>query len=228
MLFSQLVQGRFIQRDNLFRAVVSIGGREYRAHIPNSGKLEDLLIKDRSIYLIPTPDHTRKTSYAISLVQLDHTLVSIDARLPNHLFAEYLKTNTPDVFKGYEIQKEVTYQNHRFDFRLNRGQNIFWVETKSVTCVDGSIARFPDTISKRAHNHLNTLMDLQSKGEKAAVVFIIQRDDIESFSPNVSVDPVFAKLLEEAVKNSVLVKAYKCQVSLREIKISQEVPVMNE
>ena len=228
MLFSQLVQGKFIHRENLFRAIVSIGGREYRAHLPNSGKLEDLLIKDQPIYLIPTPDHTRKTSYAISLVQLEYTLVSIDARLPNHLFTEYLKTNTPDVFKDYAVQKEVTYQNHRFDFRLNRGQDVFWVETKSVTCVDGRIARFPDAISKRAHNHLNTLMDLQSKGEEAAVIFIIQRDDVESFSPNVSVDPVFAKLLDEAVKNNVLVKAYKCKVSLREINISQEVPVMLE
>ena len=129
MFFSELVQGKFIHRDNLFRAVVSIGGREYWAHIPNTGKLEDLLVRDRSICLVPTPDHTRKTSYAISLVQLDHTLVSIDARLPNHLYAEYLKTNTPDVFKDFVIKKEVTYQNHRFDFRLNRGQDIFWIET---------------------------------------------------------------------------------------------------
>jgi len=225
MKFSQLVKGRFLYRDNLFRARIALGGREYWAHVPNSGRLEKLLVKDRPIYLIPTPDHTRKTSYAISLVDLGDTLVSIDARLPNHLFMEHLRNKQPEIFSGYEIQSEVTYENHRFDFRLNNGKDIFWIETKSVTFMEDNTAKFPDAVSKRAQNHLRTLIELIARGQRTAMIFIIQRDDVEMFSPNTNIDPVFSDLLAKAVENNVFVQAFKCQVELGAITISKEIPV---
>ena len=167
MRFSKMVKGRFLYRNNLFRARIALGGREYWAHVPNTGKLEKLLVRDRPIYLIPTPDHTRKTSYSISLVDLGDTLVSIDTRLPNHLFKEYLRNEQPEIFSGYEIQSEVAYENHRFDFRLNKGEDILWIETKSVTFTEDDMAKFPDAVSNRAQNHLRKLIELSIPRETA-------------------------------------------------------------
>ena len=225
MRFSKMVKGRFLYRNNLFRARIALGGREYWAHVPNTGKLEKLLVRDRPIYLIPTPDHTRKTSYSISLVDLGDTLVSIDARLPNHLFKEYLRNEQPEIFSGYEIQSEVAYENHRFDFRLNKGEDILWIETKSVTFTEDDMAKFPDAVSNRAQNHLRKLIELSSKEQRSAMIFIIQRDDVEMFSPNTNIDPVFSDLLARAIENNVFVQAFKCQVELGVIMISKEIPV---
>ena len=90
MILPPLLPGRFVRRDNRFRATVRVAGKLAAAHVANSGRLKDLFVPERPVWLAPAARTGRKTDYDLKLVDLEGTLVSVDARLPNPLFAEAL------------------------------------------------------------------------------------------------------------------------------------------
>lgn len=226
MKLPDLVNGRFLRRDNRFRATVSVKGVETAAHVPNSGRLVDLLVPGREIWLVPAHAAQRKTPLDLKLVNLDGVLVSVDARLPNPLFAEAVRGGKLPAFNYEIVEPEVRFHESRLDFRLSGTRGICWVETKSVTLVEEGTALFPDAPTARGSRHLRELMALQAGGGvETSVVFIIQRPDARRFAPNKTADPEFAATLRQAADSGVMVKAFACQVSLESLAIDKEVPV---
>jgi len=226
MKWPPLLPGVFIRRDNRFRATVQVGDEEAKAHVPNSGRLWDLFIPGRPLWLIPRSQEGRKTAYDLVLVKLASTLVSVDARLPNRLFLEALTCGLLEGFPRAEIETEVSLGDSRFDFRLRDSRKICWVETKSVTLVEKGLALFPDAPTSRGRKHIQALVHALSAGAEAAVVFVVQRPDAERFAPNPEADPQFAQWLQEAATLGVMVRAFRCRVNLEEITIWDEIPVL--
>ena len=85
---------------------------------------------------------------------------------------------------------------------------------------------FPDAPTERGRKHLFSLMDAREAGERAAVVFVIQRPDARHFTPHQDADPAFASTLRQAAEAGVEVKAFNCRVSLEEITLADEIPVI--
>jgi sugar fermentation stimulation protein A len=225
MKFLNLVPGRFLRRENRFLATALVKGREEKAYIANSGRLDDLLVPDQLIWLTPVVSDNRKTKFDLTLVEDGAVMVSIDARLPNELFEEALKTNSLLDFRYTKLEREVKINGSRLDFRLFDAEQICWVENKSVTLVKDGIALFPDAPTTRGRRHLNELMEISAAGDRAAVVFIIQRPDAQKFTPNYAIDPEFSKTLLRAHASGVDVFAYTCRVSRDEICLVGTVPV---
>ena len=226
MRFPELVPGRFIHRDNRFRATVEVQGCEAWAHVPNSGRLQELFTPGRPIWLAPAAAPHRKTGYDLKLVEYASVLVSVDARLPNPLFAEALAEGRLDGFHYPTAKREVSYGDSRLDFRLSGPDGVCWTETKSVTLVEDGLAMFPDAPTIRGRKHLHALIRARRSGDKAAVVFVIQRPDANRFQPHRESDPDFAGVLRQAAEAGVLIKAYTCRVSRQEIRIAAEIPVL--
>lgn len=228
MRFPRLVEGYLVQRENRFRAAVEIEGHLMSAHIANSGRLRELLVSGRRVWLASTEEGSaptrRKTAYDLVLVEANGTLVSIDARLPNRLFVEDLAARWMGQ-EGLRIESEVRRRESRLDFRLAANGRACWVEVKSVTLVRAGVAMFPDAPTARGRRHLEALGEAVAQGEEAAVAFIVQRDDAMCFSPNIETDPAFAQRLHDVAQLGVAVKAFRCAVSLQEITIAQEIPV---
>ncbi len=226
MDFQSLIRGRFIKRDNRFRATIKIDGQMAWAHVANSGRLQELFTPDRLVWLSAASAAHRKTDYDLKLVNYAGVLVSVDARLPNHLFAEALKNKQLSEF-DYPIGKqEISFGHSRLDFCLSGPQGHCWVETKSVTLVKNGQALFPDAPTSRGRKHLHSLIEAWRGGDQAAVVFIIQRPDATTFSPHLEADPHFAVALGQAAAASVKIRAYICHVSLSAISIASEIPVI--
>ena len=72
---------------------------------------------------------------------------------------------------------------------------------KNVTLVDGDRALFPDSVSTRGQKHLQELIEIKKSGTEAAMLFIISREDVSSFSPADEIDAEYGKLLREAEKS---------------------------
>jgi DNA-binding sugar fermentation-stimulating protein len=73
-------------------------------------------------------------------------------------------------------------------------------------------AQFPDCPSERAQKHLKYLTDYVVSGKgRAAVLFLIQRDDCESFSA-CHLDPKYGPLLHKAYLAGVEVLPYHCRL----------------
>jgi sugar fermentation stimulation protein A len=225
MEFGELIPGEFIWRDNRFKAAVRVGGKLTHAHIANSGRLSGLLIHGSRVWLSDAGNENRVTSYDLMLVEKENTYVSIDARLPNVLVFEALRDEKLKGFDYSTIQKEVRMGKSRIDFRLSENDKSCWIETKSVTLMKNGAAMFPDAPTQRGRKHLIGLSRTVNEKTRAAVFFVVQRPDVEYFSPNHTVDPKFAESLIEAVALGVEARAYCCKVNLNEISIMKEIPI---
>ncbi|MCL4440795.1 MAG: DNA/RNA nuclease SfsA [Firmicutes bacterium] len=163
----------------------------------------------------------------LALVKYRGRLVSVDARLPNVLVKEATDRGELAEFRDYMVVKnEVKYGNSRLDLLLGDiGGNQCYLEAKSVTLVENGIARFPDAPTERGSRHLEELARAAREGHRAAVVFVVQREDARIFSPNDVTDPRFGATLRRVTEAGVEVYAYICRVTCFETKIIGPIPV---
>lgn len=223
--------GIFVRRVSRFSAIVTLDGREEYVYVPNSGRMKELLVPGASVYLARSapPDLAltpRRTAYDLSMVKLGSTLVSIDSRVPGMVFAEAIRAGSIKAFAGYRtVRPEVRYGESRLDFLLTGDGPPFLVEVKSVTLVVHGQARFPDAPTPRGARHLHELARAVSEGYRAAVVFVIQREDVSSFAPNDATDPEFGEALRQAASAGVEVYPLRCRVKPDRVEIIGEVAV---
>jgi len=222
-----LVEGRFLSRDNRFLVTVEVEGREVWAHLPNSGRLGELLVAGSPAMLVERPGGKRKTAYDLCLIQMDGRWVSVDARLPNDLVAEALATGRIEPLEGYpSVRREVTWGSSRFDFLLESPDRPpCLVEVKSVTLVTDGLACFPDAVTLRGRRHVNELAQALEAGYRAAVLFVVQRDDATGLRPHDESDPGFGQALRQASRRGVEVYACGCQVEPGQVTIEHLLPV---
>jgi sugar fermentation stimulation protein A len=63
---------------------------------------------------------------------------------------------------------------------------------------------FPDAPTLRGRRHLQALTRAKGEGYEAATAFIVQRADVEGFSPNDEVAPEFGQALQDAYRQGLL------------------------
>jgi sugar fermentation stimulation protein A len=223
-----LIEGRFVARDNRFRATIEVAGKQEWAHLPNSGRLCELLVPGRRVSLSRQARAGRKTSFDLCLIEMGGRWVSVDARLPNALVAEALSAGQLPEFVGYDsFRREVSYGQSRLDFLLESSEKAAClVEVKSVTLVIDGLACFPDAVTLRGRRHLEELAAAVAAGYRAAVVFVVQRDDVLGLRPHDEADPDFGRTLRQVVDQGVEVHAYGCQVRPAEVRIARSLPVL--
>ena len=226
MRLPPLVASRFVERVNRFRVTISIEGTKVDAHLPNSGRLTELLTPGRACWVAPASGPGRKTAYDLRLVAYEGVLVSVDARLPNPLVAEALEGRRLEPFQAsQQFEREVVLGKSRVDFRLQMPESPLWLETKSVTLVEEEIARFPDAPTTRGARHVRELMEAVGSGDQAAVVFVVQRPDAGCFAPHDHADPAFGRALRRASEAGVEVYAWNCCVTTERVSIAYRIPV---
>ena len=209
-----MMTGTFIERLNRFSAMVDIDGKSEKAHVPNSGRLREILVPGNAVLLSPATNPERKTRFTLKAVKHEGIWISIDSTAVNGLIGDALNNGRLPLFgKIKEFRREAVYKGSRFDFRIleENGRECF-LEVKSVTLVKDRIAMFPDAPTERGRKHLMELIDAVKNGYRAMVIFCIQRPDADAFRPFDENDPAFGKALREARKSGVEVYAYKCNV----------------
>ncbi len=217
----------FLRRLNRFAALVRVAGQEVQAHVPNSGRLRELLAPGHTVYLTPQPGEWRKKPYDLTLVRYRGHLVGVDARLPPSLLAEAIAGGAAPEMQGYaEVQREVRLGASRIDLALREGGRTCYVEVKSSNLVIDGVAAFPDAPTERGRRHVLELARAVRQGHRAAVVFVIQRTDARAFRPYDETDPDFGRALRRAARQGVEAYAYRCRVTRRSIAITERVPVL--
>jgi sugar fermentation stimulation protein A len=206
----KLVKGRFKKRLNRFAALVNVEGVEVECHLPNPGRLLELLQPEAEVYLEPAGKIGRKTMWTLKTVRLKNFSAPLDAREANRLFRKALLQGTLPEFSAYrKVKEEVKVKGRRIDFLLHGPFGRCFVEVKSCTLVMGEVALFPDAPTRRGLKHLNILVELIRRGSRAAVVFMVQRPDAQLFKPNDLTDPKFANTLRAVAQAGLNVYAYK-------------------
>ncbi|MCH7738041.1 MAG: DNA/RNA nuclease SfsA [Chloroflexi bacterium] len=225
-LGNDLVEGIFLERVNRFLARIEVNGREVGVHVANSGRMKELFVPGRRVLVRPVAGEHRKTKFDLVLVDMGWALASADARAPNALLAEGVANGHLKQFAGYpEIRREVTFGDSRLDLMLEGPPGRCYIEAKSVTLVENGVGLFPDSPTIRGAKHLRTLESVLEAGHRAAVVFVIQRPDARAFATNDPADPALAEAFRAAVAAGVEAYAYNCQVTERELRLDQSLPI---
>ncbi|NMB33562.1 MAG: DNA/RNA nuclease SfsA [Clostridium sp.] len=225
----KLYNARFIKRLNRFEALVEVEGVEQLTHVPNTGRLKELLLEGAEVMVGGFDKPERKTRYGLLLVRKGDVWVSIDsANVPNKIMHEALLQKEIDIYGDYdEVRREVTISNSRLDFGLFKDNKEYYIEVKGVTLVEGRQALFPDAPTVRGTRHIEELIRIKLEGKGAGVVFIIQRDDADILKPNDTTDRKFGDSLRKAEDMGVDIHAYTCRIDVKSgrIDIARQIPV---
>ena len=219
--------GLLVRKVNRFLAQVTVEGKEEWAHIPNSGRLAELMIPGAEAILDRASNPARKTPYTLKALRHKGRWVCIDSAIPNALAERMARAGALPCFIGYtQVKREHTMGAHRFDLRLDGpGKPPMIVEVKSVTLVRDGAAMFPDAPTERGASHVRTLAAMEKKDFARLVLFVIQRPDAAVFRPNRDTDPEFCDALLAAARAGVMIHAVRCSVSSRSISPLSPIPI---
>lgn len=221
-----LVHGRLIKRYKRFLADVELDdGSLTTAHCTNSGSMKTCLQEGAEVYLTPVDDPNRQTQYTWEMIRINGRWVGINTNHPNRIAYEAIKNGDIQGLPGYEhVQREVTWQNSRFDVYAENDREKCFVEVKNVTMKEGRYARFPDAVTTRGKKHLETLMKAREEGFRAVMLYVIQRMDVELFGPAWQIDPDYARALQHAYHKGVEVIPVLAQATPEKIEIVGKLP----
>ncbi len=226
---TDLVPARLVRRYQRFLADVTLAdGTAVTVHCPNPGRMLGLIAPGNRVWLRPAAPG-RKLAYTLELVEADGTLVGVHTGVPNKLVRAAIADGAIPELAGYATMRaEVRYghERSRIDLLLeHEARRRCWVEVKNVHWRTGDIARFPDAVTRRGAKHLRELKAQVEIGERAVMLYVVQRSDCCALGLARDVDPDYARACVEAVRAGVEVVAYACHVRLAGISIAHPVPV---
>ena len=227
---SPLARGRLVQRYKRFFAdVILDDGTAITAHCPNPGAMLGVNTPGLAVWLSKSDDPKRKLAHTLELVETaEGALTGVNTMHPNRIVAEALDAGLIPELDGYEtIRREVKYgEASRVDFLLTSPDRpSCWLEIKNCHLSRGSgLAEFPDCVAARSSRHLRELAAMAKAGDRAVVLFVVQRMDCDRFSACAELDPVFAKTLGEVAEAGVEVLVYACEVDERRVVLKRRIP----
>ncbi len=224
MKYSHITEGRFLSRPNRFIAYVDVGGKTEKVHVKNTGRCKELLTKQAVVYLEKSGNEKRATAYDLVAVKKGERVVNMDSYAPNRAVGEWLwkKELFPTL---QDVRAEKTYGNSRFDFYVETAEERIFLEVKGVTLERENAAYFPDAPSERAVKHVEELVKAKKEGYGAYLVFVVQMQGVDYFSPNRETHPAFARALWYARKEGVRILACDCLVTADSMEIGKPVEV---
>lgn len=224
---------RFLDRPNRYLARVEPldGGAPFEAHVPNPGRMEELLVPGETHgYAAPAAAPGRRTGFDLVTVRHLRTLVSIDSRIGNRLVAQALAEGTIPGWSRDGWRNEFPWEDGRIDFAVapsRRGRPVqALLEVKCSNLCVGGVALFPDAPTRRGRRHLDALRRAAGRHVRCAVVFVIQRSDVRGFAANSALDPQFARAFGRARHAGVETLAFTTRVHPDGVEWGSSVPVL--
>ncbi len=221
MEYQNIVKGTFIKRPNRFIAHVFIEGKEEICHVKNTGRCKELLVPGATVLLEKSANPLRKTAYDLISVYKGNRLINMDSQAPNKVAEEWLKNHYPDA----AIKSEKVWEDSRFDFYIENGEEKIFVEVKGVTLEKDGVVLFPDAPTQRGIKHLKGLTKWVEEGNKAMVLFIVQMNNVKYFTPNKETHPEFAEALIKARNQGVGITAVECEVGENTLAYGKEIEI---
>jgi len=224
----KLISGLFIKRYKRFFVDVKVNNQIITAHCPNTGSMYGLLKKNNKVWISKSDNPNRKLKYTLEIIEDKKSKVGINTHLANKIVHHALQNKLIKELNNFlEIKPETKYgTNTRFDFLIIDKKNKAFLEVKNVTLSrKKKLAEFPDSVTSRGLKHINELVNAGKKKYKIYILFLVQRDDCDSFSIAKDIDPNYSFALQKAVKNNLNVLCYDCKFSTKGIKLNKKMKI---
>ncbi len=226
-----LLPGRLIRRWMRFLSEVRLedGGDVVRAHCPNPGAMLGLKEPGSRVWLEPNDDPRKKLKYGWRLVELaDGHMAGIDTAVPNRVVGEALRAGMIAELAGPgEVRAEVPYgANSRVDFVIEGPASRTFVEVKNVHLRrEADWAEFPDCVTERGARHLRELVEVVGQGDRAVMLYLVQRTDCARLRMAADLDPGYAAAFAEARRAGVEMLCYGTEIDTAGVRLGRPLPV---
>lgn len=201
-LYDTIIPGRFIDRPNRFIAHVEVNGQVATCHMPNPGRMRELLFPGCTLYVTPNKNPQSRTAYRVIGVDKGADTFYLDTSRCNDVAADLIMhQQIPGWEKYVLLRREVTMGDSRFDLLLGDTETgeAFPVEVKSCSLAGLHGAMFPDAPTERGRKHLSHLMEMGKQGSPAGLLILVHYGKARWFLPDFHTDPEFAKVFREAL-----------------------------
>ncbi|MEM8665257.1 MAG: DNA/RNA nuclease SfsA [Pseudomonadota bacterium] len=228
--FENLVEATWVERRKRFMLDVRLDdGEALTAHCPNTGAMTGLIRPGAKVLLSKSDNPKRKYAYTLEAVEADGTFVGVNTQNPNRIVAALARARVAPFPPSGEIRPEVRYgKNERIDLLISEEDKPpLYVEVKNVHLVEApGEASFPDCVTARGAKHLDALAEEVRQGNRALMVFLIQRGDVDRFRLAREIDPAYAEAFDKAAAAGVEMAAIRCNVSRKGIEAAGMVPIL--
>ena len=201
------IRCRILERVNRFKVKIELDGEIEYAHINNTGRLRELLIRGKRGFCLRFKK-PKKTKYRLFSIEADGYGALIDTWIQGKAFERSLDLKLIPWLKDYEItRRNVRLNGSIIDYLLRHGDEEIYLELKSaVQRIDGC-ASYPDAPSIRARRQLRDLIRYVEDGGRAMIAFMVGLRGVMGLRPNKDVDPEIHKLLLRGSQIGLKIKA---------------------
>lgn len=227
-----LVPARLIRRYKRFLADIELqNGQTVTAHCANPGSMMGLADEGSKIWVEPNDDPKKKLKFGWRLIEHETGhFTGVDTSLANKVIKEALTTRRVPGLDGFDTcRPEVRYgTNSRIDFLLSSaGLPDTYIEVKSVTLQrQNGLAEFPDSVTARGTKHLGELQHMVKAGQRAVMLYLVQRTDCTHFDVAHDIDPAYAAAYKNARAMGVELRCFAAQISPERIDLGAELAIM--
>ena len=233
-LVSARVLGR---RKRSLADVVFPDGTKAVAHCANSGRMTACLVPGGRVLLSPSTNPKRKLQWSWEVAyagENGEVAVLVHTGRPNRIVEEAIRAGRIAELSGYgTLRTEVQYDtNSRCDIVLTNPPDRFrpheacYVEVKNVTLwTGGRTGAFPDAVSTRGQKHLQALSRMVAAGQRAVLLYLVSRADIDVVRPADDIDPEYGRALRAAHRSGVEICAVRADISRTEVTVGGAVAV---
>ncbi|TFG65227.1 MAG: DNA/RNA nuclease SfsA [Spirochaetales bacterium] len=200
-LFSPGLEASFVSRPNRFLVVAKYKGRLVRAHCPNPGRVQEILLPGAPLLLSRAEaplsgGPSRKTEYTLEAARYKGKIIPLYSGKANLITRNLV---IPSLFpRAEKVIAEASAGRSRFDFYIENEGSRFYLEVKACTLCEYGIASFPDAPTERGTRHLLHLAEIANQGAGAIgahVLFVLMHPDAGIFVPAIHTDPLFSRTL---------------------------------
>ena len=222
----RLLQGSLVKRYKRFFVDIKYKNKIITGHCPNSGSMMGLLDKNNKVWFSVSGNPNRKLKYTLEIIEVGKNKVGINTLLSNKIVLEALNNRKINGLTKFNyIKTEAKFSDGtRFDFLLRNKKEKCFLEVKNVTLArEKKIAEFPDAITSRGTKHLNELCNAKKKGYQSYILYLIQRENCDSFKIAKDIDEKYKIAFTKALKSGVKILCYDCKLNSEEIKLNKQI-----
>lgn len=184
----------FVERPNRFVVLADLDGTIVKAHMPNPGRMRELLFPGVDLFIAPRSGEGHRTAWRVIGVERDGEAIPLDTLRANDTAAWLINQGKIPGWESFHVlRREVVMGDSRFDLLIGNEAVQFPVEVKSCTLFGRNGAMFPDAVTARGRKHLLHLGEMGRNGQRAGLLVLVQWDRARWFLPNYHTDPELAE-----------------------------------
>ena len=230
MKFDEILQeGTLDKRYKRFFVDIKYKDKIIIAHCPNTGSMLGLLKSGNKVWFSKSKNPKRKLKYTLEIIEVDNHKIGVNTLLANKIVLDALQNKKiSPLIKFNDIKREPKFSDKtKFDFLLTSNKEKCFLEVKNVTLNrNNKIAEFPDAVTTRGKKHLLDLIRAKKKGYQSYILYLIQREECDSFKIAEDIDKDYEIAFKKAIKNGVQILCYNCKLTNKEIKLNNQIKLI--